>query len=235
MNGFLKFSILMIACSCWASAANPTIKSAWADADPTLDTDPSSRFWRGAQSAYMDRDSHGKPDPSHRTEVRARWTNRNLYFLFVCPYQELHLKPDPQTTTETNELWKWDVAEAFIGADFKDIKRYKEFELSPQGEWIDLDIDLHSPHHEDGWKWQSGFEVSARIDKATHLWYGAMRIPYSAVDSRPAAAGNILRINLFRSQGPPSAQHQIAWQSPMSDSFHVPERFGLMVLVKEKP
>jgi hypothetical protein len=47
-------------------------------------------------------------------------------------------------------------------------------------------------------------------------------------------AGNMLRINLFRSQGPSSARHQIAWQAPMSDSFHVPERFGLLKLVKRE-
>ena len=52
--------------------------------------------------------------------------------------------------------------------------------------------------------------------------------------NRPAAAGNILRINLFRSQGPSSARHQIAWQAPMSETFHVPERFGLLKLVKQE-
>jgi len=60
-----------------------------------------------------------------------------------------------------------------------------------------------------------------------------MRIPYSAIDSRPAAAGNILRINLFRSQGPAAARHEIAWRPPMSNSFHVPERFGRLELVKK--
>lgn len=116
---------------------------------------------------------------------------------------------------------------------FKHIRRYKEFEISPQGEWVDLDIDLDAPHPQGGWKWNSGFQVSARIDEAAHVWYGAMRIPYSAVDNRPAAPGNILRINLFRSQGPPSARHQIAWRAPMSNSFHVPERFGYLKLVKK--
>ena len=43
---------------------------------------------------------------------------------------------------ETNELWNWDVAEVFIGSDFKNIRRYKEFEVSPQAEWVDLDINL---------------------------------------------------------------------------------------------
>jgi hypothetical protein len=46
-----------------------------------------------------------------------------------------------------------------------------------------------------------------------------MKIPYAAVDNHPAAAGNTLRINFFRSQGPASARHQIAWQAPVSNSF----------------
>ena len=58
--------------------------------------------------------------PGHRTEIRSRWTGRNLYFLFTCPYEQLNLKPEPKTETETNQLWKWDVAEVFIGSDTKE-------------------------------------------------------------------------------------------------------------------
>lgn len=214
-------------------AEDQTIQSNWAGSDPRLDTNPDSAFWRDTLPTYMEADRHGRPDPSYRTEVRTRWTGRNLYFLFVCPYEELNLKPNPNVSAETNELWNWDVAEVFVGSDFTDIRRYKEFEISPQGEWIDLDIDRGNPHHEDGWKWNSGFEVSARIDRAAHIWYGAMRIPYSAIDTREPAQGNMLRINLFRCQGPAPARHLLAWRSPMSDSFHVPERFGLLELVKK--
>src|SRR5205807_8616356 len=151
-----------------------------------------------------------------RTEVRTRWTAQNLYFLFVCPYAQLNLRPNPKTSTETYGLWNWDVAEVFIGADFKDVKRYKDFEISPQGEWTDLDIDLHKPHHEEGWTWNSGFQVSARIDRAARVWYGAVKIPYSAIDTRPPAAGNIFRINIFRSQGPGPNRQEITWQVPMA-------------------
>jgi Carbohydrate family 9 binding domain-like len=233
-NRFLRLAFVLIVCSACALAGDKTIQSVWSDTDPALDTNPASAFWRGAPPIHMERDKRGKPDPKYRTEIRTRWTRQNLYFLFVCPYEELNLKPHPNTAEETNELWDWDVAEVFVGSDFNQIRRYKEFEMSPQGEWIDLDIDLSRPHHEDGWKWNSGFEVSARIDSATHVWYGAMRIPYSAIDSRPAAAGNTLRINLFRSQGPASSRHQIAWQAPMSESFHVPERFGTLKLVQRQ-
>lgn len=180
----------------------------------------------------MEADTYGKSLPKYRTEIRTRWTKKNLYILFICPYEEMNLKPNPDTLGETYELWNWDVAEAFIGADFNNIRRYKEFELSPQGEWVDLDIDLSQPHHEDGWKWNSGLEVSARIDKPARVWYGAMRIPYAAIDTRPAAAGNTLRINLFRCQGPSATRKYIAWQATMGDSFHVPERFGTLRLVK---
>ena len=235
MNGYLKTLIFVIAAMSWALAADPRIKSTRSEADTALDTNPASPFWGAALPVFMDGDSHGHHDPKYRTEVRTRWTKQNLYFLFTCPYEELNLKPNPQTSSETNELWNWDVAEAFIGSDFKDIRRYKEFEISPQGEWVDLDIDLNKPHHEGGWTWNSGFEVSARIDRTNHVWYGAMRIPYSAIDTRPAEVGNVLRINLFRSQGPQSSRHEIAWQAPMSNSFHVPEKFGSLELVRQKP
>src|SRR5690348_18091136 len=95
--------------------------------------------------------------PEYRTEIRSRWTNDNIYFLFVCPYKQLYLKPKPDTAGETYELWNWNVAEVFIGSDFHDIKRYKEFELSPRNEWIDVDVDLHDAHHEEGWVWNSWF------------------------------------------------------------------------------
>jgi Carbohydrate family 9 binding domain-like len=224
---------LSLALTNGASAASPVVKCVWAESDVSLNTDPQSSFWRGAQPVYLELDPHGNREPKYRTEVRTRWTKRNLYFLFRCPYEQLNLKPNPKTSTETNELWNWDVAEVFIGSDFKDIARYKEFEISPRGEWIDLDIDLHKPHHEDGWTWNSGFQVSARIDRPAHLWYGAMKIPYSAIDPRPAAAGNQLRLNLFRSQGPGPSRHEITWQPPLADSFHVPERFGVLELTRK--
>jgi len=199
--------------------------------DTAPDTDPNSTFWREAPAIPLENDNHGNPVPGFRSEVRSRWTGRNIYFLFVCPYEELNLKPNPTASAETNQLWNWDVAEAFIGSDFKNIRKYKEFEISPQAEWVDLDIDLDSPHHEDGWKWDSGMKVSARIDAAARIWYGAMQIPYSAIDSRPPAEGNVLRINFFRSQGPRSNHKSLTWQPTGKASYHVPEAFGTIRLV----
>lgn len=234
MNGFARTVVATLLLSAGAfGAGQAVVESVRVDEDAPLTVNPSSSFWREAHPVTLDKDKSGKPSPKFRTEVRARWTKENLYFLFTSPYEELYLKPNPTTKEETNELWNWDVAEVFIGSDFQDIQRYKEFEVSPQGEWIDLDINLRNPHHEDGWRWNSGFESMARIDKTNQVWYAAMRIPMTAIDKRPAIEGNTLRINLFLSEGRPGSHHEIAWQAPMKETFHVPEKFGLIRLVKK--
>jgi hypothetical protein len=209
-------------------------KSEYAPKDVVLDTDTQSAFWRGANSVYAEADNWGHFVPGYRTKVRSRWTTNNLYFLFECPYDELYLKPSPDAVKETYGLWNWDVAELFISSDFHNIRRYKEFEVSPQGEWIDLDVNLDLSDHTVGWTWNSGFHTAARIDRKTKIWYGAMRIPFAALDSRPPVPGRTFRANLFRSQGPPDRRKSIAWMAPMSETFHAPEKFGLISLVKDR-
>jgi hypothetical protein len=224
----------------WTSAAiaqdagSAAFRSVYSAHEASLATDSASPFWRAAPPVYAEVDAHGKPVPAYRTEVRSRWTKENLYLLYICPYEKLNLKSNPDTVAETNELWNWDVAELFIGSDFKNIKRYKEFEVSPQGEWIDLNINLDLPHHEDGWTWNSEFQVAARIDRKAKVWYATMRIPFSSIDQRKPVDGEVFRANLFRSQGPPGRQQSIAWRAPMSNTFHTPERFGQLLLVEGK-
>jgi Carbohydrate family 9 binding domain-like len=213
------------------------VKSLHAETGIRLNTDPDDPFWKAAQPVFMDRDRYNQPLPDFRTTIFTRWTDRNLYVLFVCPYDELHLKDDPQTGTKTWQLWKWDVAEMFIGSDFAKIQAYKEFEMSPQEEWLDLDIDLTSPTRGRGQAWDSGFDVAARIDKQKMIWYGAMKIPMVAIlpiGSTGAVAGDKFRVNFFRSQGAPKKVHMLAWQPPLSETFHVPEKFGTMILVDQK-
>jgi hypothetical protein len=225
----VSLSLLFLAAGC-AAQGKPVIDSLHAKRDVELTTDPASPFWRTAQPIYAEVDKHGQVLSDYRTTIRTRWTQKNIYFLFACPFKNLNLKPAPDTVHETNELWNWNVAEVFIGSDFKDIKRYKEFEVSPHNEWVDLDIDLNKPHHENGWVWNSGFEHVTRIDPAKHIWYVAMKIPFKAVDTRSPMPGNMFRVNLYRTEGPPKESKEIMWQPVMSDSFHMPERFGLLRL-----
>jgi hypothetical protein len=230
MNGVIRTGLVGALATTALLAATGTMASVRSESDIALDTNPTSAFWQGARPVVTDQNNYGKQVPGFSMEVRSRWTDGNLYFLFTCSYQELYLKPNPVTATETNELWNWDVAEVFIGSDFKNILRYREFEVSPQGEWVDLDIDRSKSHPEDGWKWNSGFQVFARIDSSNKIWYAAMRIPWAAIDPRPPKPGAEFRMNLYLSEGPPKNHKSLTWQPTMEANFHVPQRFGLLKL-----
>src|SRR5579884_638949 len=212
-----------------ACAGDGVILSTHTNEDSTPAADPNSGFWAKAQPVYATGDTMGNPVPGHRTEIRSRWSDNNLYLLFVCPYEELYPKPEPVTAKETNKLWNWDVAEAFIGSDYNNIRRYKEFEVSPQGEWVDLDIDRDHPLPEGGWLWNSGFHVKTRIDRNAKIWYGEMQIPWNSIDQRPPKPGNTLRINFYRMQGPPPRKMS-AGQPTNARTYHVPESFGTLKL-----
>jgi len=176
---------LAIVLGCLAShvlcqPAAAVLESAVSAEDLALSTDPDDAAWAKAPRVQITRDMMGNPVAGPPTEVRSRWTRDHLYLLFICPYTELNLKPEPTRTEETPRLWTWDVAEAFIGSDHEHIWRYKEFQVSPQGEWLDLDIDRRDPRGQGGPAWNSGFSVSARIDTDGRTWYGLMRIPFRA-------------------------------------------------------
>ncbi len=199
-------------------------------ADFDLTADPDAKAWKGVRGVFADKGPMGQAAPGHRTEIRSRWSDGNLYFLFICPYQKLHLKPDPVTNAETNHLWDWDVAEVFIGGDFQHIRHYREFEVSPQGEWVDLDIDKDFVQPDGGIQWDSGFTSKARIDEKKKIWYAEMKIPFAAIDKRRPAEGLEYRINLYRCQGADPQRVYIAWQPTGQKTFHVPEKFGKMKL-----
>jgi hypothetical protein len=195
-----------------------------------LTPDPNASHWKGVPGVFATRGPLGDEVPGHRTEIRTRWTDKNIYFLFICPYESLHLKPNPSQKTETNQLWEWDVAEVFVGWEANNIYRYKEFEISPQGEWVDLDIDRTPGHSRTDIKWDSGFENQARIDADKKTWYGVMKIPFASIDQRPPKNGQELRINLYRCQDANPHRKYIAWQPTKSRSFHMPESFGTLRL-----
>ena len=201
-----------------------------APADVPLTANAQSDFWRGVKGLVVNTDYAGNPVADHRTEIRSRWTDGNLYLLYICQYEELNLKPNPSTAEETDQLWNWDVAEAFLGSDFNDIARYKEFQVSPQSEWVDLDIDRSPQKRGAGVAWNSGFEVKAQVDQTKKIWYGAMKIPFSSLAVASPKAGTELRAGLYRIAGKEPARKLISWQATGKRSFHVPERFGILRL-----
>ncbi len=200
--------------------------------DVPLSADPTTSFWRAATPVFATRNNLNVETPGHKTEIRARFTDRHLYVLMICPYQELYLISTPETVRETNKLWEHDAAEIFIGADFENIHQYREYQVSPQGEWVDLDIDTKKPLPEGGWMWNSGMKVKARIDAATKIWYGEFQIPLESITAKKMKPGMAMRGNFYRFQGPPPQRKAVAWVPTGRPSNHTPEAFGRIEFVK---
>src|SRR3954469_5129343 len=156
----------ILALSLLAAADSAVFESMHSDRDFELTANPELPQWRSAPAIRFGNDYFGKPVDGPATEVRSRWTGTHLYLLYICPYTELNLKPDPNPAAETPRLWNWDVGEVFIGSDKGPVTRYRELQVSPQGEWVDLDIDREHSKEQAGMAWNSGYTVKARIDTA---------------------------------------------------------------------
>jgi hypothetical protein len=222
---------LLVSIAFLGQGADPSavLESAFSGRELDLAADPARSDWANAPRVTADRNYLGEPIPGPPTEIRSRWSQEFLYLLYICPYDELNLKPDPTRTEETPRLWNWDVIEAFIGSDFEHIGRYKEFQVSPQGEWVDLEIDRGNPKSQ-GRSWSSGMAVNARIDPSARIWYGVMRIPFAAIDAREPEKGRELRIGLYRIAGTGDRKRFYAWRPTGSTTFHEPKAFGILRL-----
>ena len=232
MRLLIVFILVIAPVSCVQNEAVFLSYQADKDVEPTAD--PESPFWKEIRGVTIERSVLGPVMPQSRAEVRSRWTRDYVYFLFIGPYQNLTLNPNPDTTNETYRLWEKDCFEVYLGADFERTNRYREFQMSPQGEFLDLDIDStrEKPGFNGENNWNSGMKVKARVDENKKIWYGEMRIPINAIDTRVAQAGNEMRINLFRQDGAPPNRDFLAWQPPMVWNPHHPEKFGNLRLVR---
>jgi hypothetical protein len=174
--------------------------------------------------------------------VRAFWTDEYLYLLFICPYETLNIFLPSQNNKPRPGLWDRDVVEMFFGDDWENIGRYREFEIAPTGDWIDLNIDFDLQTHQakGNSAWRSGWHTSARIDDKARIWYASAQIPLKSVTSRAVKPGTRWRANLYRidGQGPDSQRRFLCWQPtcvPGRDPNHVPEHFGTLAFESSVP
>jgi hypothetical protein len=222
--------LLLTMVPCFAQEA--VIRAPRAKADFAITADSGSPQWRNVPAHRAAVDPFGKPAGPNSFDFRVQWTPEFLYFQFTCPYTELNLKADPATAKETNKLWEWDVTEIFIGADFTNIHQYREYQVSPQAEWVDLDIDRKTPKPGGGWVWNSGFTVAASIDKEKKIWFGAMKIPFKSITADAVKAGSEFRMNVYRLAGKAPDRQSIMWTPVGVRSHHTPEKFGRLILTQ---
>jgi len=181
--------------------------------------------WESATPVTFCADWQGmNPDPNRQTRVRVLWSPDTLYLRFECRYRELNLFSDSDPSGRRDHLWDRDVVEAFLQSDPSRPNAYKEFEVSPNGFWIDLDI---SPGAKPDLK--SGLRRSVVLDEAAHSWTAELAIPMKALTAQfePSA---VWRVNFYRVEGKEEPRGYYAWQPTRTPqpNFHVPSAFGCM-------
>ncbi|MBI4499579.1 MAG: carbohydrate-binding family 9-like protein [Gemmatimonadetes bacterium] len=240
-TGLWTVTALWAAGACAASAQQPCRLRAPADSliIPYVNrvglpsADPTAPQWTKAGSTRLRHDCTRIIDyPDLETEVRAFWSDTHVYFLFAVPYRKLNLFLPAQGVGDRDKLWDRDVVEIFLGADQNNINRYREFEIAPTGDHVDLNIEYDRKRYDQSWN--SGWETAARIDEPAHRWYAAARIPLSAISADPVKPGTRWRVNLYRidGEGPDRDRRFLCWRSTCvinRDPNHVPEAFGALV------
>lgn len=197
----------------------------------TPDGNLAKAAWREAKWIQFDRDMSGKQVfPQAATGVATLWTPEDLYVAFRCRYLELNVYESQDAAEECWGLWNRDVVEVFLNPHPERVNHYYEFEVAPNNQWIDLEIDKDkTPFNNAGWN--SGFLHATRMDARRQTWTCEMRIPASSMGVGKIEAGVEWRINFYRADGPgdDTVRRLLCWSPiPEGRSFHVPERFGVI-------
>jgi len=191
--------------------------------DFTLDASRPADQWRKANPIAFCADWRGRnPDRDQETKVQALRSPRNLYLKFECRYHEIFVFEDSDPNGRRDHLWDRDVVEAFLQPDPTRQRYYREFEVSPNGMWVDLDIfpggrrDLNS-----------GLQHSVFRDDKSRTWTAELAIPLESLTAKfdPSA---IWRANFYRVEGRKEPRTYLAWQATNTPepNFHVPQAFG---------
>ena len=214
------------------SRDHPVIVSRFSARDTVPDGDLDKPFWSDASRVAFDQAAFTRATyPESETRVASRWTRNYLYLAFWCRYQTLNAFEGEDLHVERWGLWEKDVVEAFIAPDPGQPSHYFEFEVAPNNQWIDLEIDLTKRPFNNA-RWNSGFEHSTRLDSARHVWTSEWRIPLASLARSGIAPGKDWRVNFYRSDGQPPNRRAMSWGAlplklPQS-SFHQPESFGIL-------
>jgi alpha-galactosidase len=203
--------------------------------DFTPDGRLTNQVWKKAKWVEFHHDSSGQLKyPGASTSVAAVWTDDSIYFAFRCRYDALNTYEGEDISKERWELWNRDVAEAFLNPQPERMSHYYEFEVAPNNQWIDLEIDKRKEPFNDA-SWNSGFEHATHIDHENHVWTAEMRIPLRSMKVQSIRLESIWRVNFFRAagHGPDSQRMFLAWSPiPEGKTFHVPSRFGVLRFVR---
>jgi alpha-galactosidase len=189
---------------------------------------PTFFAWGRSATIRFNTDWRGEnADPERATEVKLLWTAECLFLRFCAKFRVITVFPDGEPNGRRAQLWDRDVAEVFLQPDPSQLRSYKEFEVSPNGFWIDLDIAPGEKHD-----LKSGLRHRVILNEAAKTWIAELALPMKCLVERfdPAATW---RVNFYRVEGAAEPRFYSAWQPTRTavPNFHVPEAFGELIFV----
>jgi len=187
---------------------------------------PKKSAWERTQTLRFSADWQGKnADPERQTEVQLLWIPETLFLRFRARYRTITVFPDAEPSGRRDHLWDRDVAEVFLQPHPLIPRSYKEFEVSPNGLWIDLDIAPGEKHD-----LKSGLERRVILEEASKTWTAELALPMKCLVMRfnPTAKW---KVNFYRVEGATEPRFYSAWRPTGTavPNFHVPEAFGSLI------
>jgi alpha-galactosidase len=199
--------------------------------------DVSKPEWAKARWVRFDHNYLGTEEyPEAETEVASLWTKDHIYFAYRAHYTALNTYQGENLMKERWKLWERDVVEVFLNPRPEHLNIYYEFEVAPNNQWLDLDIDLdRKPYTNESW--DSSFEHATSVDEKSKVWTCEFRIPLASMKVKAIKPGETWRLNLFRMDGKEEGarpRRLMSW-SPIAEphnGYHTPKYFGIVRFVK---
>lgn len=184
---------------------------------------PDSFSWTEAQQVTFCSDWRAEhADPMRETSVQLLWSPDHLFIRFHCRYREIYVYKG--RACRRDKLWLRDVAEVFIRRETEELRQYREFEISPNGDWLDLAI---AP----GAKTVLFCDMKSRVilNRDQRTWTADMAIPMQYL-TPSLDPGETWRLNFFRVEGRDPDRFYSSWIPTFTPlpNFHVPEVFGAL-------
>ena len=193
---------------------------------PDADGFPTFFAWGRSVKLCFNTDWRGEnADPERETEVKLLWTPDWLYLRFQARFRAITVFSDAETNGRRDQLWDRDVAEVFLQPDPSQPRRYKEFEVSPNGFWIDLDIAPGEKHD-----LKSGLRRRVSLNETTKTWVAELALPMKCLVERFNRDAT-WKVNFYRVEGAVEPRFYSAWKPTRTavPNFHVPEAFGELI------
>ncbi|KAM4064534.1 hypothetical protein HRG_005101 [Hirsutella rhossiliensis] len=181
-----------------------------------------------------------KPFP--RTQVDLCYTNEHLEVRFTA-YDEVNFYFNESHGTN-DDIWAYEVMEAFIHMGTGDPQTYLEFEVSPNN--VTYQAFVYNPSKDRSANApfdhffvtdpaKDGFSAVTELNRTGNIWKSNVKIPLGLFNvNKGAARGTKWRMNFFRTVVSPTTypnQELGAWSSPLKASFHITECFGKVLFL----